>query len=252
MSIASDFERDGFVVLDTGLSEETLDAARLAEGPLQPDQYHWNKAGRRVFEGWKTSQAVRKVVYAPRVCEALVELYGGTCLPFQTINFDKPTQQRLHQDRIHFDSWGIGGGCVGVWVALEDVGPENGSLAYVPKSHLLGGLGWQELGFEMQEVGKQYEAYTRYEDEMEKRARFFGGKKPLVAKKGQAFIWGLHLLHGGWKADDPMRSRWSMVSHYAIPESGRLWAPMFSDPAQGIVKWKKTGWFTREGEVRSL
>ena len=251
MSIASDFEKDGYVVVATGLPEEVLDAARSATGPLQPEGYHWS-VWPRVFEGWKTSEAVRKVVYAEPVMEVLREIGGGEPRPSQTINFSGPSNQRLHQDGIHFQTWPRLGRMLGAWTALEDTDERNGTLAYVPGTHRLGHLDWQVLGFEKQKVNEQYDAYRKYEDRMEGLALAYGGKRPFKAKKGETFVWGLEMLHGGWTPSEPTRTRHSMVTHYFMPGCGRPWAPMFSDARNGDFYWKSGKWFDREGVQRPL
>ena len=69
-SIKEQYEQEGYVVVDSGVDDLILDLAKGAEGPLQPKEYHWSD-GPRVFEGWKKSQAVRNVAWAPGVMAAL-------------------------------------------------------------------------------------------------------------------------------------------------------------------------------------
>lgn len=259
--LREEFEREGFVVVETGLPDAVLDAARTPAGPLQPREYHWNPEGRRVFEGWKTSDAARAVAWSRPVLDAIREVRGlasdragpgSDPLPLQTITFDRPSNQRLHQDAVHFDTWPLRGMMMGAWVALQDCGPENGSLCYVPGTHRMQIRGWQEMGFRAHEVGEQYDDYALYEDRMEDEASRWGWKVPVRARKGQAFLWGLEMLHGGYPVKDLTLSRHSMVTHYALPGCGRLWAPMFSDPGSGLIHWKKGRWFDRQGRLHDL
>lgn len=251
MSYRAEFEENGFIVVESGIPEETLLLARQATGPLQPKEYHWNVAGKRIFEGWKSSDAVRECVWTPKIVDAIKEVCGLTeePRPFQTINTDRPTLQALHQDGIHFQTEPGPGGIVGVWLALEDVDESNGTLAYVPGSHRMPFMAWQDMGFKKCAVGQQYEQYARYEAQMESIGCMYGGKVPFRAKMGQAFVWGLNMLHGGWKAEDPFRSRYAQVTHYYLPGAGRPYAPMFSDPDAGEFYWKSGKWFDRKGAV---
>ena len=241
------YEKDGFLIVQSGLPESDLDAARDAHGPLQPAEYHYNPQGKRVFEAWKTSQAVRDIAYAPAILAHLRELFGEEPRPNQTINFDRGSNQPLHQDGIHFQTWPSQGGMVGVWVALEDMDGDNGPLCYVPGSHKMGFKGWQALGFQQCKVGEQFAQYHLYEKWAEAVGKAWGGKHPFLCQKGEAFIWGLDLLHGGWPVKDPARTRHSQVTHYQFPSAKRGYAPMFSDTAGGGWHWKKMRWFDVAG-----
>lgn len=240
------YEEQGFLVIPTGLPEETLDAAREGTGPLQPEGYHYSD-GPRIFEAWKGSQAVRDLAYATPIVSLLHDLYGARPRPFQTINFRKGTNQPLHQDGIHFQTKPLGR-MAGAWVALEDMDERNGPLCYVPGSHRLGFLGWQDLGFSRSAPGEQFEQYRRYEEEIARRGAALGGPVPLVCRKGDAFVWGLDLLHGGWPIEDETRTRHSCVVHYHLDDADFGYAPMFSDPGAGEFHRKSMRWFDRSGQ----
>jgi hypothetical protein len=250
------YEREGFVVIPSGLPDEVLDAARLAAGPLQPAQYHYSD-GPRIFEAWKTSDAVRAVAFAEPVLQAIRELHGTEPRALQTINFRKGSNQPMHQDGIHFQTSPLGR-MVGAWCALEDMDERNGTLCYVPGSHRLGYLGWQALWFRRCKVGAQFEQYHAYEARIRTLAEIgarrgdFGKPTPLVCRKGDVFLWGLELLHGGWPIADPARTRFSQVTHYFLPPVDFGWAPMFSDPGKGVYLKKSMRWFDREGNLHDL
>lgn len=249
MSMRDEYAYNGYILIPSGLPEETLDAAKEASGPLQPMGYHSND-GPRIFEAWKTSQAVRDIVFCHEVIETIKFLYDLETEPraLQTINFRKGTDQPLHQDGIHFQTQPLGR-MVGAWCALEDMDEKNGTLCYVPGSHRLGYQGWQDLGFVKTNVGCQFEQYRIYENWAEAKAFQMGGKKPLICKKGDVFIWGLDLFHGGYPIEDPSRTRYSQVSHYAFADAEFGWAPMFSDPEKGDYLRKTMRHFDREGKL---
>lgn len=245
----SQYAYDGFVVVPSGLPEETLDKARDVAGPLQPAQYHYSE-GPRVFEAWKSSQAVRDIVFCPKVIETIKTLYELQDEPraLQTINFRKGTNQPLHQDGIHFQTSPLNR-MVGAWIALEDMTEDNGPLCYVPGSHRIGFQGWQDLGFRATPVGLQFEQYRAYEAWAEAKGMRLGGKVPFLGKKGDVFIWGLNLLHGGMPIKDPKSTRYSQVSHYAFADAEFGWAPMFSGPTADRFYKKSMKWFDREGNL---
>lgn len=132
------FAREGFVVIDPGLDDATLTAARAdLAGEFQTSN--------RVQDAWKRSEAVKRIAAAPRVLDALRLLYERQPIPFQTLNFPRGTEQATHSDTIHFHSAPSGFMCA-VWVALEDIDADNGPLHYYPKSHKSPVLDYSDLG----------------------------------------------------------------------------------------------------------
>jgi hypothetical protein len=241
------YEGKGFVVVPSGLSPETMEAIKGAGGPEQPEVYRYNKSGHRWFESWKVSQAVRDAVYAEPVVGMIRHLYDVEPRPFQTILFDRGSNQPLHEDAVHFDSHPRGR-IVGVWLALEDMDLDNGPLCYVPGSQQKGFEGWQASGHPAVEVGAQEAEYRKYEAHLEK---WYGPlKEPFVCKAGDAFVWGVDLLHGGWPVKDETRTRWSLVTHYFLPPLEYAFAPMFGTEEKPYRKSMR--WFTKEGEVHTL
>jgi hypothetical protein len=73
---------------------------------------------------------VRRIAGNPCIIELLSQLYGRPAFPFQTLNFPVGTEQPFHADAVHFSGVPERFMC-GVWVALEDIGPEQG-LVYYP------------------------------------------------------------------------------------------------------------------------
>jgi ectoine hydroxylase-related dioxygenase (phytanoyl-CoA dioxygenase family) len=107
------------------------------------------------------------------------------------------------------------GGLIAIWIALEDVGPDQGPLHYYPGSHRLpyyrnedygnGGTAWR-LG------NKGYAAYEAFIAERISEAGF--PKETFLAKKGDVLIWHANLFHGGNAHLDFSQTRKSMVMHY--------------------------------------
>ena len=150
------FERDGyFIIEDLGLPAETFDTAANDFSPLLLEEERaevWGDDGvfytsHRIMDAWKISEAIKSIATAPRVLGILEELYGRKPLPFQTLNFKMPTQQRAHSDTIHFNSK-PSGFMAGVWVALEDTDMDNGPQLYYPGSQKLPEFTIQDGGVE--------------------------------------------------------------------------------------------------------
>ena len=86
---------------------------------------------RRVQDAWKFDADVRAIAANEVVLGLLSKLYGRAAFPFQTLNFPVGTQQEMHSDSVHFSSLPERFMC-GVWLAMEDVGPDSGPLFYYP------------------------------------------------------------------------------------------------------------------------
>jgi len=57
----------------------------------------------------------------------------------------------------------------------------------------------------------------------------------FLARKGQALIWCVNLLHGGAAQSDPRLTRWSQVTYYYF-EDCIYYTPAFSDEALGQLQ----------------
>ena len=169
---------------------------------------------------------MRQIATFPNIIETLRLLYGRRPLPFQTLNFRMGSEQRVHPDSIHFNSEPFGMMC-GVWVALEDIGPDQGPLVYYPGSHRLPEINFEDAGIE-----PSYDNYSAYEAFIEKliEEQAFEPRYGTV-RKGQAIIWSANVLHGGSPHRDKRLTRHSQVTHYYF--SGcRYWKPGYSQGAR--------------------
>ena len=201
----------------------------------------------RLHNAWKKSAATRQLANDQAVLETLSALYGRKAFPFQTLNFETGSEQRVHCDSMHFSSFPPRFMCA-VWIALEDVDSENGPLVYYPGSH-------REPEYQLDDSRvdntlsapnlDDYEAYPEFlKTQLEHR-----GYKPveLHLRKGDAMIWSSNLAHGGVVIADPARTRRSQITHYYFdncvyytprlsqPYIGRFWLRRVIDVATGSV-----------------
>jgi ectoine hydroxylase-related dioxygenase (phytanoyl-CoA dioxygenase family) len=246
--------RDGFLKFDPGCSLELVDRALedlehryLWEGEIRNENGVVYSPGRapRIRDAWKLSDAVRSIALLPKVIGTLTELYGREPLPFQTLNFPVPTQQRTHSDAMHFNSDPPGEMC-GVWVAFEDVDMDNGPLVYYPGSHRLPFTRYEDVGFEarsdaypnyrefIRDRNQHYEAYVASVIEERGLEPEFG-----TMRKGEALIWSANLLHGGSPQRDRNRTRHSQVTHYLFNAAG-YFTEMESEGDRR--NWKQPDW----------
>ncbi len=202
------FHGAGYMTFDPQIPEEVLDQA-VRDALDRPEAKGPTHHGTRIFNGWKTSRAIRRIALAPRVLRVLRQLYGREPRPFQTLNFPIGTEQKVHSDVIHFNCDPPTYMC-GVWVALEDIDLDNGALVYYPGSHKLRVVTMEDVA-----PGPGVQYYPLYEEYVEKLVKE-SGLPPhyAVLKKGQALIWAANLLHGGSSHRDKSRTRHSQVTHY--------------------------------------
>lgn len=186
---------------------------------------------RRIQDAWMFDEDVRAIATNESVLDLLSKLYGRRAFPFQTLNFPVGTQQEAHSDSVHFSSMPERFMC-GVWLAMEDIGPDSGPLFYYPGSHrwpivtngLIGRRGYgSELRSAQDPYGPAWRALCDANGAQE---------ETFFARKGQALIWCANLLHGGSRQNNPSLTRWSQVTHYYFEEC-IYYTPAFSDEAVG-------------------
>lgn len=233
-ALARSFHRDGYLVLEDWVAPELCDRIVAdsegfydprAEYPdLPPQVVTLLKQGLeqahscRVQDAWWVSEAVKALACAPRILELLQFLYQRAPIPFQTLSFPVGSEQATHADTIHFDSIPSMFMC-GVWVALQDVGPDDGPVFYHPGSHKLPVVRMEQLGRLVQRDGNGGVAsgdnYDRYLEYVRLVEQSLGAPaRRLEVKKGTVLIWSANLLHGGSCIDAPGNSRHSQVTHY--------------------------------------
>lgn len=227
-TLAQFFNEHGYVIIDPGIPEETIEAVNSSLNDLfVPTSEPYFADETRVQDAWWFNEHVREIALAPRIMDALRALYGREPVPFQTLNFRVGSQQRTHSDIIHFDSIPYSYMC-GVWMALEDVDLRNGPLHYYPGSQALPRFDMRDVGTTCTEADG-YSKYPLYEDFVEELVRAQRLERvELKMERGQALIWSANLFHGGSRILDTQRTRLSQVTHYYF-EGCVYFTPLFSD-----------------------
>ena len=244
LQVARQLHQHGFAVIDFP-SDDFAALAEAIQHNLTPfyNQADWNRfragdaADLRLRDAWRFEPNVRQIAANQAVIDLLSRLYGARAWPFQTLNFPVGTQQSLHSDAVHFNSAPERFMC-GVWLALEDITPENGPLFYYPGSHRWPIYLNEHIGRCMATLPAQ--ANQQAFEPMWQALVEAHGVKPqqFLAKKGQALIWAANLLHGGSPQLNRHASRWSQVTHYFF-EGCAWYAPMFSDPFYGQIYFRR-------------
>jgi hypothetical protein len=240
--IADDLREKGFAVFDFPDPEigRLCDEITARHRPSAERLAAWRegKAELRNQDAWQSDENVKRIALNPKVMAILDKIYGRPSFAFQTLNFSVGSQQKPHSDSTHFSTSPEGFMC-GVWVALEDIDYDNGPLIYYPGSHRWPHYNNEHIGVNAWEQptraghGTQYQKLwdALIEQRQAKPERF-------TAKKGQAIIWHARLMHGGDKQNDPMRSRFSQVTHYYF-EGCSYYTPLYSDPFYGNIFFRE-------------
>ena len=219
--VKKDFLNQGYLILDWQIENHVIDELlKDLNGQYRYDSPHYN-LNNRIENSFKFSDPVLNLATNEAILSAINELLDGKFFPFQTLNFEKGTQQRLHSDWFHFAP-SNNKGLVGVWVAFEDTDADNGALEVVPGSHKLPYKYPEDLGVKKGSKSDPYKYYQDYEDAIENLVKSNNLSKKLVPlKKGQILIWHSNLIHGGSRILDAQKTRYSQVTHYF--EEGKLY-----------------------------
>lgn len=254
------FHEQGYLVIDLELPENEIkevvsDMYRALEDRstvFHADHFTYTEA-KRIFEYWKTSEAIAKLTVNRKLLEVLEMLYGREALPFSTINFIKGSNQPIHSDTVHFHTvpslW-----MSGVWVALEDVSAENGSLTLIPGSHKWPVYEYHNLNLPHPDLIEDGEAtnYRHYEEFIESLIQVNKAERKIVElKKGQALIWAANMLHGGCNIEgvtDLTKTRLTQASHYFYTGCSEYYHPMFSNKLKGEYATK---WCNEENNIKT-
>ena len=259
VALARRYHHDGFVVLK-GLVDDELVRATAGRYPWMFDpSTRFERAmdrpevladdPRRRQDAWTACDEVRAIARHPRVLEILRFFYRRRPIPFQTLNFIRGSEQPPHSDSIHFHSIPALYMC-GVWVALEDVGDDNGPLCYYPGSHLLPVVTLDHFGLSPSggevAAGRNYRRYEQYVREVVDAAGLT--RQVPAMKAGDGLIWSANLIHGGEPVRDPTSTRMSQVTHYYFDDCA-YFAPIQSDVALGEYRAKEIHDIDRDRRV---
>lgn len=209
------FVTDGYMILKNFFSEENVERLNEEIDALLRDQsIDFNYTGRKIMESFRISPMADAFFRNKQLLKILNFTMGKEVIPFQTINFIKGSEQRAHSDSIHMTTQPQGY-LIAAWIALEDIGPDQGPLEYYPGSHRLPFVSTRDYpsGNTNWTIGK--ESNKRYEDKIAEVVREKGLKQQtFLPKKGDVLIWHANLLHGGQAITRPGATRKSMVAHY--------------------------------------
>lgn len=199
-------------------NERPADLAVSPPGPAGPTAFaDWDgpvrEIGYRIPDLHSHSPHARELYLHPQIFRFVELIYGAPAIAFQSLYFEYGSQQGLHRDPM-FVVTDPPSHLLASWVALEDITPDSGPLAYVPGSQH---LPWYEFepGSVVCNQGVTPERRAEFRDWTHAQMRERGLEvAPFTCRRGDAFIWHAGLLHGGTPIENAGKTRRSFVVHY--------------------------------------
>lgn len=209
------FVTDGYLILPGFFAPaEVGQLNREIDQLLREGAVDFNYTKRKIMESHQVSPQARAFFHDRRLLELLGFLLGRDVIPFQSINFIEGSEQRAHSDFIHM-STEPQGYLIAAWIALEDIGPDQGPLVYYPGSHRLPYLTAKDYDSGNSSLLIGAHSNRAFEDKVAsliEEHQFT--PQYLLAGAGDVLIWHANLLHGGSPILRPGATRRSMVAHY--------------------------------------
>jgi phytanoyl-CoA hydroxylase len=216
------YDRDGFVIIKGVFPAAECDAfvqhmmdlhagRETLEGfaPRKPDEFG------RTFNQHLYDPRAMALLLDPRLKRYLEDACGGAVEAVQTMYFWVGSQQARHQDQYYLPD------CFSAWIALTDVGPENGTIYVQPGSHRGRLLTMEDFRKPDGQLSPMFgDHYNGAVDEL--YATNGVEEVPVIAGKGDFVIFHGALIHRGGTIQKPGSFRHVMANHY-IPYASTKW-----------------------------
>lgn len=189
----------------------------------------------RIHELHCASPVALRLTLDPALHRYASLILGETAIATQSLYFEFGSQQMLHRDSTVVPTPEFGR-LVAAWIALEDITPESGPLAYVPGSQKFPFCGLRN------DAEYVYDPSRHTADEVERAVRFYDDElkksglltHQFLAKRGEALVWHSALMHGGAPPSSPERTRKSLVVHYSTLRNNRTRLCAVQEPVDGL------------------
>lgn len=207
--------------------------------------------GARVLDFHNLSEAGKAIMHFPELINLVRLILEDVPVGMQSLFFEYGSEQTLHQDFVYVTSKYLSH-LIGVWIALEDVGPEQGPLLYVPASQYIKkyDLGSGKLYFDDTNRELSVEWYRHLQNEMENLRL---NPATFYAKKGDVILWHSALIHGGAPILDKSATRKSFVIHYSSRTSyPRDYRNLHMDPEMVRLNGGVSYRWLQQGHIEDL
>lgn len=255
VSYVRQFITDGFAIIQGAVTDQELEALALSVDGIfsgvsprlmtywgTDGEHHFEPASRdhmmeteaKLLDIHAVSPAVQDVIFAPKIRRFLETIFRDPAMAFQSLYFERGSEQSIHQDTAFVPIADAPLDFIASWIALEDVEPGTGELLYVPGSHRLPDLIFDE-GKRCTPADSRIHLYEELVQENYTRA----GLAPIgfLPKKGDVLFWAADLCHGGSPIEKKGETRRSVITHYC-PISRR---PLYATQGDFDITYSLSG-----------
>ena len=214
MKEIEDLDKYGYTILNHKIDDHTINSViNDLSSSYRYDSENYN-LNNRIENAFLQSDAVKCVACNKYILEFLENYFDESVFPFQTLNFERGSGQKLHSDFYHFASSEFSK-MVGVWIALENINNDSGPLLVCPFSHKLPYIFPEDIKLKAGSKKEPYQFYSEYEYHIENlvKERNLETKK-VTLSKGEILVWHSNLIHGGSSVLNKNATRLSQVTHY--------------------------------------
>ncbi|WP_135548912.1 phytanoyl-CoA dioxygenase family protein [Paenibacillus cymbidii] len=219
-SLAQQYDRDGYIVVESMFSEAEMAACKAEIGRIVAQEEQEGKAGsyatHGVFVGLaKKSGLFRQMAVDARLAAVLKEVMGDRVLFLSDKVVAKDAKKDFaspwHQDWMYWE----GSHKVSVWIALDEATEQNGCLRIIPGSHKT-----VVSHAKHADSREGFSSRLQQEDIDESKA------VAIPAKVGTAVIFHDLTIHASYP-NVSGKDRWALISTYkdaAQPDPDFAWA----------------------------
>jgi len=231
------FHRDGVAVVDRIISKRQAAALRERfdclfrgqfETGIQPDEVNWQEGKsaadltRQICNGWRADRVIAATVLREDIAQAVANLMGWDGARIMQDNVIwKPVGARslnYHQDNAYLQ-WLDPGEICSVWISLDEISEENGTMELIRGSHRWG----------LCDPEGEFHAPDDYQAPMRKRAQQIGVAPDILyvaVPEGYGSVHHGRIWHGSGP-NNGLVPRRSLVIH-AMPANSRYRREGFS------------------------
>jgi phytanoyl-CoA hydroxylase len=194
---------------------------RMPKGEIQHPDRPVNIPKSRLLDYYVNSELARNMVLAPPITRFLQLIYEEPPLAFQSLMFTWGTEHSIHVDNTYIVA---DPPCtlMASWIALQDIVPGSGELAYYPGSHRHPLYLFKGTRIEWRHQEDRKMAHLDYTRFLRERADSIDGDALLFhPQKGDVMIWHSNLVHYGTHVTKPEHTRKSLLTHYCPAHTAR-------------------------------